>query len=1034
MVSSLQQLKTSTKTKVAKVLDNLSQSTLLDLFYKHLNYDRVDGASQSISTRQWDDNIKDRIADTAPVVLASGAGGAFQVIYTRLKSEHLSNKQEQRKIIEKLLPDRPYSLFIFANSSQSQWHFVNVKNQESITRRRLFRRIAVTKGEVNRTAIEQISELDLKRLGEDLSVLSAMKIQEHHDKAFDVEAVTTKFFTEYDRVFKLVEQSIEGIPNDVNRRLFTQKLFNRLMFVTFIQKKGWLKFGDSLDYLNALWQDYKGEDSKTGNFYRDRLSHLFFSGLNNQQQHDIAGINDGGFLKKIIGTVPYLNGGLFEQDEDEKNDKISVPDSSIKLIFDELFDRFNFTVTESTPLDEEVAVDPEMLGKTFEELVTGRHDSGSYYTPRPIVSFMCKEAIKGYLRSKSLSSNSATNNESEKDEISKFVDDRDASGLRDPELIFKALKEVTVCDPACGSGAYLLGMLHELLELRECLFTSKNLGSQTIYDRKLEIIENNLYGVDKELFAVSIARLRLWLSLAVDFGGTEPKPLPNLKYKLEVGDSLLAPMPTAQQSSRDVLIPHYRELKSKYITTHNSDEKKKLEKEIESLKCNISGLIYGGTNPNNGFDWVVEFAEVISDGGFDIVVANPPYVRHERIQDFKPQLKRVYPDIYNGTSDLYCYFYARSLQLLKPGGMLAFISSNKWFRAGYGEKLRQHIADTCQIHSITDFGELPVFKSAAVLTMIFICSTNVKEEIGENLHSTIFTQAKSLEYPYPNIKELIDDNGTILPSTAISEGNWLLTDNTTANRIKQMESVGVTLGEYINGAIYSGIKTGFNPAFIIGKETRDKLLSEDPACEKIIKPLVVGDDVRKWHIKDKGKYLIYSSWQLDIEQYPAIKRHLIRWKEQLQSRPECEAGKYNWWCMARYAAEYVKEFERPKIIYPEMNQVSRFTFDNTGVFINNKAFIIPSNDLYLLGVLNSTHVWKYLTTSCSELLGKSIELRNIYMSKVPIPQASEVDQRIISKLVQKCLDVKGVGCEAWEQEIDVRVAKLYGFEETYDLN
>ena len=169
MVSSLQQLNTSTKAKVAKVLDNLSQGTLLDLFYKHLNYDRVDGASQSISTRQWDDNIKERIADTAPVVLASGAGGAFQVIYTRLKSEHLSNKQEQRKIIEKLLPDRPYSLFVFANSSQSQWHFVNVKNQESITRRRLFRRIAVTKGEVNRTAIDQISELDLKRLGEDLS-------------------------------------------------------------------------------------------------------------------------------------------------------------------------------------------------------------------------------------------------------------------------------------------------------------------------------------------------------------------------------------------------------------------------------------------------------------------------------------------------------------------------------------------------------------------------------------------------------------------------------------------------------------------------------------------------------------------------------------------------------------------------------------------------------------------------------------------------------------------------------------------------
>jgi Eco57I restriction-modification methylase/TaqI-like C-terminal specificity domain len=1023
MVSSLQQLKTSTKTKVAKVLDNLSQSTLLDLFYKHLNYDRVDGASQSISTRQWDDNIKDRIADTAPVVLASGAGGAFQVIYTRLKSEHLSNKQEQRKIIEKLLPDRPYSLFVFANSSQSQWHFVNVKNQESITRRRLFRRIAVTKGEVNRTAIEQISELDLKRLGENLSALSAMKIQEHHDRAFDVEAVTTKFFTEYDRVFKLVEQSIEGIPNDVNRRLFTQKLFNRLMFVTFIQKKGWLKFGDSIDYLNALWQDYKGEDSKTGNFYRDRLSHLFFSGLNNQQQHDIAGINGGGFLKKIIGTVPYLNGGLFEQDQDEKNDKISVPDSSIKLIFDELFDRFNFTVTESTPLDEEVAVDPEMLGKTFEELVTGRHDSGSYYTPRPIVSFMCKEAIKGYLRSKSLSSNSTTNDKSEEDEISKFVDDRDASGLRDPELIFKALKEVTVCDPACGSGAYLLGMLHELLELRECLFTSKNLGSQTIYDRKLEIIENNLYGVDKELFAVSIARLRLWLSLAVDFGGAEPKPLPNLKYKLEVGDSLLAPVVMGTGLMRDEWVKQYRDLKAKYIITHNSNQKKELEKEIEAVKANIAVLTHGGSNSHQGFDWVVEFAEVMADGGFDIQVANPPYVRHERIQDFKPQLKRVYPDIYNGTSDLYCYFYARSLQLLKLGGMLAFISSNKWFRAGYGEKLRKHIADTCQIHSITDFGDLPVFKSATAYPMIFICSTQKPDH-----EETIFTQVKSLEYPYPNIREVIQEGGASLPSDAISGGNWLLADSNNSNRIKQMESRGIPLGKYVKEEIFYGIKTGLTQAFVVNSETRNKLISEDPASEEIIKPLVVGKGISKWQIKGQDSWLIVTKIGVNITRYPAIFKHLQQWQSQLERR--CDKGNH-WWELRPCA--YYAAFDRPKIIYQKFQVKPCFTYDVQNHYINDSVWTIPLEDLYLLGVLNSKPFWGEISRHCTPIQN-GYQLIWKYLQKAIIPNASETERKAISKLVQKCLDAKGVGCEAWEQEIDVRVAKLHGFEENYDLN
>jgi hypothetical protein len=242
-----------TKAQVEKAFSNLNQDTLLDLFYTHLNYDRA-------SHRQWDTNIQQSIADTAPLVIANAASGAFQIIYTHLNSDNLNNKRDQRKIIEKLLLDRPYSLFVFSNQNQSQWHFVNVKHQSSTQRQRLFRRIAITKGEVNRTTIEQISELDLKRFGDDLATISPLKIQQQQDRSFDVEQVTKKFFTEYSRVFKQVESSIEGIPNPEHQRLFTQKLFNRLMFIAFIQKKGWLKFGESIDYLNALWQDYKQSD------------------------------------------------------------------------------------------------------------------------------------------------------------------------------------------------------------------------------------------------------------------------------------------------------------------------------------------------------------------------------------------------------------------------------------------------------------------------------------------------------------------------------------------------------------------------------------------------------------------------------------------------------------------------------------------------------------------------------------------------------------------------------------------------------
>lgn len=192
---------------------------------------------------------------------------------------------------------------------------------------------------------------------------------------------------------------MQGIADPERGRLFTQRLFNRLMFLAFIQKKGWLAFDGSQDYLNALWRDYR-RDERGENFYRERLKLLFFTGLNTPNEVDVRGINDGGYTRDLIGMVPYLNGGLFERNLDGTDDEdsvVSVPDEAVAWILSDLFGRFNFTVTESTPLDIEVAVDPEMIGKVFEELVTDRNDKGAYYTPKYIVSFMCREALKGYL-------------------------------------------------------------------------------------------------------------------------------------------------------------------------------------------------------------------------------------------------------------------------------------------------------------------------------------------------------------------------------------------------------------------------------------------------------------------------------------------------------------------------------------------------------------------------------------------------------------------------------------------------------------
>jgi type I restriction-modification system DNA methylase subunit len=888
----------SLEQSVEKSLLNLNrEQSLKDLFWSQLNYDRV---NQELSRRNWNERIASELTSD-PLLLASGGKNSdFRVIYIRFNSDRLL-KQKEREVVNHLLPDNPYSLFIFSNEARSQWHFLNVKYDDSPQKRKLFRRIRVEVGDNQlRTATEQLSLLDLESFNSD----SPLEIQKQHDEAFDVEVVTNKFFDEYKAVFERVEGLIQGINISESKRLYTQKLFNRLMFIGFIQKKGWLQYNGQTDYLSALWKAYCKEQTKQSNFYRDRLSHLFFSGLNNSSGINIIDINNGGYLKDLIGTVPFLNGGLFEQDEIDKDSKIIIPDECIDSILHDLFQRFAFTVTESTPLDVEVAVDPEMLGTIFEELCNGRHESGSYYTPKPIVSFMCRESLKGYLKTQVA--------EESQEAIAEFVDEHNPEKLRNSEAVLEALKKVRTCDLACGSGAYLLGMLHELLDLRQCLFDAEGIDSNQVYQLKLEIIENNLYGVDIDVFAVNIARLRLWLSLAVDYEGEKPKPLPNLKYKIEVGDSLITPNPTEIKLT-DVLIEKFREVKAIYIKTHDGNQKKQLEAEITQLKKNISLITYGSDEVDK-FDWSLDFAEVFADRGFDIVVANPPYVRQELIKDLKPTLKKIYPEIYSGTADLYCFFYARALELLKKGGMLAFISSNKWLRAKYGEKLRKYIAGTCQVNSVTDFGSLPVFKSASTFPMIFIASNG-----GAEKKSTTFTQVESLKEPYPDLLQIIRQNGYTLPSNAIKDSNWMLTDVSASELIQKMAAVGITLYEYINGQIFYGIKTGFNKAFVIDEATRAELLRKDSKSTEIIKPLAVGKNIRKWHVNFKTQWLIATPIGIDMKCYPAVFEYLKQWELNLKKRSD--QGNY-WWELraCKYLSSVTLGRRKVKLI-PTIDQI-----------------------------------------------------------------------------------------------------------------
>ena len=621
-------------------------------------------------------------------------------------------------------------LLIFTNTLISQLHLIY---PTFVGKRPTLRRMVVERYLPQRTAIQQIANIYHQSLEKE-SIHIAL------ESAFDVEAVTKRFFTEYKRVFDAAMEKVWGFgqsqEESEDKRLFVQTLFNRLMFVYFLSRKGWLTFKNDKDYLNALWKDYAAQDDET-NFYNDRLYHLFFFGLNNPQSQDLNFRNS--YMESIYGSVPFLNGGLFEETALDKRAGIVVPDEAVKPILTDLFNRFNFTVMESTPFDIEVAVDPEMLGKVFEELVTGRHESGSYYTPRPVVAFMCREALKGYL---------AGENTGLPDEaIANFVDDHDARGISitDAQKLADTLKEVTVVDPACGSGAYLLGMMQELVELQTALFSDQLLAdAQSLYDLKLRIIQRNLYGVDIDPFATNIAMLRLWLALAIEYEGKRPEPLPNLDFKIVCGDSLLGPDPDPKSfgdlfragvhQAADALAA----LKDEFMGSTGA-EKDRLKEEVEELQDQLKSARAEVSPPLGVVDWSVEFAEVFEKrGGFDIVVANPPYVRQEQIGPNKDALKKEYASAVTARSDLYCYFYARALQMLRGGGMHVFVCSNSWLDVGYGAKLQEYLLKNSHVRAVYESAVERQFATAQINTIISI----IEKTLGVGSHRTRFVSLR----------------------------------------------------------------------------------------------------------------------------------------------------------------------------------------------------------------------------------------------------------------------------------------------------
>lgn len=975
----------------------------------------------------------------------------------------------------------------------------------------------------------------------DMFGLDPLRWVEQWSSAFDVTKVTKKFYEEYDGIFKNIKKILAkqfSVPaklydkkmeewtakesaSDEKLHLFVQNLVNRLMFLKFLEKRKWLDFNPK--YLSDLYLKALNEKK---NYYSEYLFYVFFAGLNHQVldlKVDSKGNTKEQFFRTKIGYLPFLNGGLFEKDVIDE--QIEIPNEAFAELFD-LFSRYNFTINEDTPLNVEVAVNPEMLGKVFEESVISRKEKGAYYTPRNIVSFMCREALKNHLKSNSSIDNGPL-------KITALVDEHNANTLTASEALdlYKALYSIKVLDPAVGSGAFPVGMMFEILECYKTigaklerdhpyLVQNKLANPRDVYRLKKQIIQNNLYGVDLEDFAVNIARLRFWLSLAVDFPiqmdtreefiakVNEIEPLPNLMYKIRQGDSLLAKyhgvslelnermksgeFNTNRKKRITDSVSTVTELKRTFFEESDSSKKKGKQKKIDGiLKDLVAGEIdaeiellkesssqqglFGLTKkekqeqekqkeeierlqgvkkellatdtlpPHFPVIWDVDFGEVLSEGGFDVVIANPPYVRQEEFKEIKDDLALHY-ECYTGTADLFTYFYERGVKLLKPGGTISYISSNKYFRAGYGKKLREYLTTNTIINALIDFGDLPVFEATAYPSVLVAtkrgshpeqaarslrrASKDDKEKQSND--STFSARTITTEEELETFESSFRAHSILMKQSDLSSEGWQIEDRKMHNLRNKIHKAGVTLEEFVEGKIFYGIKSGFQDAFVINSEIRNMLIAEDKSSKELIKPYLRGRDIKRYTIDGQDLWLIFTRRGIDIKKYPAIEKYLKQFKKQL-SPGELggrKAGSYKWYEL-QDSIDYWQEFEKPKLVSARFMIEPLFGYDKDGRYTNDACYIIPIETPLLAGLLNSKLLWWVLSRLTNQVQANYSQIHIQYLKILPIAKGTEEQRRAIEKRVEKILKLKKTGkpTESLEKEIDEIVYEMYGLTE-----
>ncbi len=876
--------------------------------------------------------------------------------------------------------------------------------------------------------------------------------------------------------------------------------------------------------------------------------------------------NPDAFLEMVNKVVPFLNGGLFEclDDKDKKlyidgfSDNMSktngitnhliVPDylffgreektdlssdygnknkgtkeAAVKGLIN-ILKSYKFTIAENTPIEEDVALDPELLGKVFENLLasynpetktTARKQTGSFYTPREIVNYMVDESLIAHLK------NSISNWDMEEkeldDKLHKLVSFEPVNPFEhDSKLshrIINALDNCKILDPACGSGAFPMGILQKMAHIlkkvdpdneywqdlqvekakkeaegafalrdkneREKLLLDINEAfDETInnpdYARKLFLIENCIYGVDIQPIATQISKLRFFISLVVEQKVNKEKnnfgirPLPNLETKFVTANTLIKiDKPEGMEKLFDKenikkLELELKTIRHKLFGAKAKATKVKYRKRDKALRNEIADELQkngwsnksarqlaswdpydqNGVSPFFDPEWMFDIKN-----GFDVVIGNPPYVQIQKFsgqqcqKDWQTQNYKTFTK----TGDIYSLFYEKSNMLLHNGGILAYITSNKWMRANYGKKTRKYFSQYTTPLKLIDFGGYKVFESATVDTNIFISAKKEQHSKKPQRAAIACTIGKDFNIK-TDIHSYVTENGIELEN--LSEESWIISTKAEYEIKKRIEKIGTPLKEW-DISIYRGVLTGFNKAFIIDGAKKDELIAKDPKSAEIIKPVLRGRDIKRYKAEFADLWLIFIPWHFPLHNsnvsgasekaekafqnnYFAIYEHFLKFKDRLSKRNQAETGiRYEWYALQRCAASYYKEFEKEKIIYPDIAAALTFTLENNNQFMNNTCYMLnfKMQNRYAIAVLNSKVADWFFKSISAQLGEKAVRHFNIYIEKLPIPKISHSQQLPFEILVDCILFAKDNNLEietnTFESVIDALVFELY---------